>query len=131
MAKVQEEWVTVAVDVPRSRVRMLWEVLEGEGRNLRIFTSKEQPHGHQVNSFHATVTPDKERKPAPYALQFWTEIQAIFAAAPDRTMRYDDPALRNVMIKHERSPNGLTPVLSDFGKRGWLVKAQRGWWRMP
>jgi hypothetical protein len=131
MAQKVEEWVTVAIDVPRSRVKILWDVLEGEGINLRIFRSKDQPGNGPV-----PVYPEKRkwhRYPGSgdYALSFWPEIQVIFAKAPDRTLRYDDPELRNVLIKHGKQPSGIGPVLSELGRRGKLVKAQRGWWRMP
>jgi hypothetical protein len=131
--KPQDEWYTVVFDIPRNRVDIVFGLMQGEATNFRFYKSKEQP----VNGPTPQMDPQPEKKKfkrtpgtGNACMKYWPQVRELFLKAPDRTMRYDDPSLRNILIADGKSANSLTPMLSEFGRRQMIVKGQRGYWRL-
>jgi hypothetical protein len=127
---------TLAFDIPQDRIQMILATLQGEMRNMRLFRAKEQPIDpvrSQIIGPNGSGKANYKRtaNTGAWVLNFFDKMKPWFEAAPDRTLRYDDPRIVQLLIEAGKSPNSLTPMLSEMGHRRLLVKAYKGSWRLP
>lgn len=69
-----------------------------------------------------------------WALRIWQEIEPLFRAEREKgdgLIRYDDPRLRDILVKMGHNAHTVTPLLSELRQLKLLNRPHRGWYQLP
>jgi hypothetical protein len=137
MAK--EPYVKFYVEIPKSRTRTVWEVMEGVGRNMKLLEIMEEPapvqHGPNGPFSHVSVTHHRHQSRsgeiAQWAIQFWSGFEPIFKLDSPKFMRHNDQRLKEVVTARGYKPDNMSAIWTTLVRAGYCIRVSRGLYCLP
>jgi len=117
-------------------LQTIFELLHDVARDFRMLELREDDPRSKLNGVIKSATAYQEfRKHAggQWASKLWPMIEPIFQHEKQRgdgLIRYDDPRLKDILVKTGNSPTTVTPLLSELRKQGLISRPHRGWYML-
>lgn len=124
--------------VDDSDVQTIFDLLHDIAHDFKMIELADEPA--RTNGGVPTSTPTayeayKNKTSGRWASLLWPMIEPIFKAEKTRSkdglVQYNDPRLKDVLIKTGNSPSTITPLLSELRRQGKVVRPHRGWYMLP